>query len=103
MQHALAVDDLFFGLERLATDAIPAGVGLGVEVIRRTLEDALDQRTDADLVLFASGTHEAIVRDSERGPRFLKSACDLIDLCLRTSGLPWPRTARPSDRARPFR
>src|SRR6185312_658090 len=68
---------------RLATDAIPSGVRLGVEVVRRALEDTLDQRTDADLVLFARGTHEVIVRDAERCPRFLKSARDLIDLCLR--------------------
>src|SRR5665213_2984565 len=83
VQHTLAIDDLFVRLERFTPDAVPAGVRLGVETVRRTIENPLDQCPDANFVRLTRGSDEPVIRNSECGPGFLESACDFVHLLLR--------------------
>ena len=83
MEHAAAVDDLVVLLERLAAHAVIALVRLLIEVVRAALEDAHDERRDAQLVLGGRGAHELVVRDAEPPPHRLESFRNLIDERLR--------------------
>ena len=82
MQDALSVENLVVLLERLTADAVPSGVGLLIEIVRRLLEDLLDQPLHARLVGGIGRADELVVRDAEQVPDLLRAVGHRIDQLL---------------------
>src|ERR1017187_8045992 len=87
MQDAFSVHDLVIALELFAADAVPPLVRLLVEIVRRRVMDALDERAHAALVRGVGGANELVVRNAKPVPRFAEARGDRVDEGLRFDAL----------------
>jgi hypothetical protein len=83
VQRTLPVHDVGVLLERLAPHAVAPGVRLLVEVPRRALEDAADERLHTGLVVRVGGADELVVGDPQPRPHGLEADGHLVGERLR--------------------